>query len=70
MGYLGLTEEMGVLEGYLDKLSLVQKKVDATLPVQALVKDHNIILGRAKVVRERVERMFGEMKGQYKELLQ
>ena len=54
MRYIGLTEEMNVLEGYLDKLSMVQKKVDATLPVEALVKDHNLILKKAQVTRERV----------------
>ena len=48
---------------------MVQKKVDATLPVEPVIKDHNLILKKAKMIRERVEKMFQDMKGQYKELL-
>ena len=38
---VGLTDELNVLEKYLNNLSVVQKKVNSLVPTEKLVKDHN-----------------------------
>ncbi len=67
---LGLTDELNVLERYLDNLGKVQRVANSAVPTSRLVKDHNEILERAKAMRGRIEKLFESMKGQYEKLLE
>jgi hypothetical protein len=66
----GLTNEIEILEKYLDHLSKIQRTVNSLLPVSTLIATHNEILTKKDELSSRISKMFDKMKEDYRKLLE
>lgn len=60
-----MSEEVGIIEAYLQELNKIQTRISSLMPVEGLVKNHNEILKKRGELSRRIEVLFERMVSEY-----